>query len=380
MRNKIKVGITTWVGDESLNYGSMLQATAMQRLIRDCGCEPVTMIKHLHYIGAKKGRTHLFSFLSLYKYGMNYIKTKWLFRLFMHKNMKVSKMIFDNKKIIDYAKKNLDILLCGSDAIWMEGWLSIFPHFLWDFDELKGYPKVAYAPSVPTGKLAYPHIKQALDGFVSISGRETIMKELLSPYTDKKISIVLDPTLVVEEDFWNSKCRKSLIDEPYIVGYFLSYASIHRLSIEKIKKRYNVSRIVYINTNFVDITVDDNLTDYKGEDYKKAVGPAEFLSLIKNSVAVCTDSYHGVALSIVFKRNFYVFDKPLLQEYKNNYRLPDLFKRLGIDERWVETNRRIDEMEDINWDVVNSKLQEERKQSVAFLQSAIKESIRKEVS
>ena len=379
MKNKIKVGITTWVGNLSLNYGSILQAAAMQKLIQDCGCNPITIdFYHYHSMPKPKGKKRIILFFKqLYRYGINYLTTKRSFQRFMHKYMNVSRSISDNKKLVNFAKKNLHILLCGSDAIWVKEWLFAQPHFLWDYEELKEFPKIAYAPSVPAGELFYPNMRQALGGFVAISGRETIMKDLLLPYTDQEVSIVLDPTLAVEKDFWNDKCLKPLIQEPYIIGYFLSYASLHRLSIEKIKQRYHVNKIVYINTNFVDIYVDGNLTDYKGEDYKKTVGPREFLSLIKDSVAVCTDSYHGVALSIVFKRDFYVFDRPMIQEYRENYRLPDLFLRLGIEDRWVETNRCIDEMKNIDWDTVDNRLQEERKRSIAFLRNAIKKSIEK---
>lgn len=368
MKNKINVGITTWVGDMSLNYGSMLQASAMQKLISDCGCSPITINKFLY---------RQLPFWELYRYGLRYVKTKYSFYRFMHKNMKITKLFCDNKTLINYAKKNLQILLCGSDAIWMQQWLPLYPHLLWDFQELDAFPKIAYGPSIPAGQLVYPHLEQALKSFVSISGRETVMKELLLPYTEQEVSIVLDPTLAVDEEFWNKKCLKPLIKEPYILGYFLSYAPLHRISIQKIKQRYHVNKIVYINTNFVDVGVDSTLTDYRDEDYKKTVGPNEFLTLIKNAVAVCTDSYHGVALSIAFKREFYVFDRPMIQDYRENCRLPDLFLRLGIGDRYVESNQRIDEMAEIDWSVVEDKLREERKQSLAFLRNAIQKAIEK---
>lgn len=375
MKNKIKVGIATWVGDMSLNYGSMLQASAMQKLIKDCGCSPIT-INNLNRL-LPKSLYHPLHFLGLYRYGLRYVKTRYSFYRFMHKNVKVTKLFCNNKALANYAKKNLQILLCGSDAIWMGHWLSLHLHFLWDFQELKEFPKIAYAPSVPAGQLAYPHMKQALESFVSISGRETIMKELLLPYTEQNVSIVLDPTLAVDEEFWNKKCLKPLIKEPYILGYFLSYAPLHRISIQKIKQRYHVNKIVYINTNFVDVRVDGTLTNYKDEDYKKTVGPNEFLTLIKNATAVCTDSYHGVALSIAFRREFYVFDRPMIQDYRENCRLPDLFSRLGIDDRYVESNQRIDEMGEIDWSVVENKLREERKYSLDFLHNAIQKAIEK---
>lgn len=131
MKNKINVGITTWVGDMSLNYGSMLQASAMQKLISDCGCSPITINKFLY---------RQLPFWELYRYGLRYVKTKYSFYRFMHKNMKITKLFCDNKTLINYAKKifrfsSVEVMLsgCSNGYLYIHIFYGIFrnwTHFL----------------------------------------------------------------------------------------------------------------------------------------------------------------------------------------------------------------------------------------------------------
>src|SRR5690606_29444570 len=47
---------------------------------------------------------------------------------------------------------------------------------------------------------------------------------------------------------------------------------------------------------------------YKGVDiFVKSAGIEEFISLLKYSDKVITDSFHGVAMSIIFEKSFYSF-------------------------------------------------------------------------
>ena len=41
----------------------------------------------------------------------------------------------------------------------------------------------------------------------------------------------------------------------------------------------------------------------------KNAGPEEFVSLIRFSAAVCTDSFHAFALSLIFDKDFFLMDR-----------------------------------------------------------------------
>ena len=162
-----------------------------------------------------------------------------------------------------------------------------------------------------------------------------------------------------------------MIKERYICCYILSKIEYHWISIEKIKKKYNADRIVFINTDNIDGKVGWQ-SGYRMNDYKKNVGPAEFISLIKNAVAVCTDSFHGVCFSIIFRKEFYVFERVKQFALENEYRFNDLFRRLGIGNRIMANNRDIDLAEEIDWKLVEDRLKGERENSICYLKNAIK--------
>lgn len=362
------VAISTWVGDLSLNYGSALQTTAMQKLLCDCGCEPITIRNHFSSSWKKDLMRGWFD-----RDDTRYIKTKRLFDRWFRKNVKLSKACYSDEDVIRYVMQNkVDILLCGSDALWKKLWIR--PLFLWDYEELSDKPAIAYAVSIQKGDFEYGNAENSLKKFVAISGRERIVAEKVEPYTNKKVDTVLDPTLAVEESFWEEKVASRLIEEEYVCCYFLSKMEYNRIAVDKIKKKYGVNRVVYINTDCID-KEKGCYSDYRGEDYKKVVGLEEFLSLIKYAKAVCTDSGHGVCFSIVFRRDFFVLAR---REFTTNedYRLTDWFLRLGIENRIVAKNSDIDSMTPILYESVEKKLIEERKHSISFLKNAIENAVK----
>lgn len=363
------VAVSTWVGDITLNYGSALQTTAMQKLLRDCGVKPITI---RHHFSSSKFRDLMRGFTD--REDFRWLKTKRKFAKWFRKNTNLSKVCYNDEDVVRCVSGRCQILLCGSDAIWKDLWIR--PLFLWDYEKLSDLPAIAYGASIQTRDFTYPDVEKCLKKFVAISGRESIVAEKVEPYTELKVDTVLDPTLAVEESFWEERATKRLIEEDYVVCYFLSKMEYNRISVEKIKKKYDAKRVVYINTNCIDRAMGC-YSDYRGEDYKKAVGIEEFLSLIKYAKAVCTASGHGVCFSVVFRRDFFVFARKEDFDIENDYRLMDWFRRLGTGNRIVLKNSQIDSFESVDWENVEKKLFAERKHSQSFLENAIETAKRK---
>lgn len=368
-----KVAIATWVGDTQLNYGSALQTTGMQKLLRDCGCTPVTIRNHF---SSSRKRDRMGGFFDRSApLHIPYMKTKRLFtRWYRKNNVTLSKPCYSDKDVIRYVtEEKFDVLLCGSDAVWKKLWIR--PLFLWDYKELSEKPVIAYAASISQGNFEYGTAETVFKNYVAISGRESGVAEQVKPYTNLNVDTVLDPTLSVPESFWEEKAAPRLIAEEYVCCYFISKMEYHRISVEKIKQKYGVNKVVYINTDFVD-KANGCYSDYRGEDYKGVVGPKEFLSLIKYAKAVCTDSGHGVCMSIVFRRDFFVFARREFST-KQDYRITDWCSRLGIDNRIVTYNPDIDTMTPIPYESVEKMLFKEREHSVKFLKDAIDAAVKK---
>lgn len=345
----ITIGIATWTGDIGLNFGSALQTMAMQELVKRCKCKPITFNPGFLHAG---GRKRLID--KILMRGEKYIKTLNTFHKWYRKNVILSKRYFNEEALIRFVSRKCQILLCGSDNIWSDEFIR--PIFLWDYEELS-LPVIAYGPSMP-GRKTYDK-ERALKKFVAISGREKEVAEALGAYTDKEIIRVLDPTLAVEEAFWEERAGKSLIEGEYVLCYFFSEEEFHYISIEKIREKYNVDKVVYINSDHLAENVKkEKKTDYRGCDYKEPVGPGEFLSLIRHAKVVCTDSYHGSIFSVVFRKDFYVFSRSKVYGARD-CRFSNFFECLGLDNRFVIYNRDIDSMPVIDWENVKKRLDAE---------------------
>jgi hypothetical protein len=301
--------------------------------------------------------------------GIRWLTTFMRFLCFLKKNrIKLGGHIgvfqTENEAVL-HAKDNYDILCCGSDAIWRHSHIRRF--FFWDYPtELGTIPHFAYAPSIQSRELNY-NPTDAFKSFVGISTRETKGKDILSAFTDKTVKVVLDPVLTVDESKWHAVAAKRIINESYIVCYFIDNPDRNFISVEDLQKKYGVSRVVFINTDVVDKGYRSVYTSYHGYAVNKVIGPAEFLSLIKYADAVCTDSFHGTCFSIAFRKDFYVFTRGG-RDFTHNadYRLQDIMDRLDIGSRIVKDNRQMSEMHEIDYGIVEKALISERKDQMSI--------------
>lgn len=83
-----------------------------------------------------------------------------------------------------------------------------------------------------------------------------------------------------------------------------------------------------------------------------------------------TDSFHGVALSIVFNVPFIALLKPNKQGM--NARIVDLLSFVGLSERVVESHVPLWLLtQDIDWKQVNDRVRDMRETGAAFLEEAL---------
>jgi len=99
---------------------------------------------------------------------------------------------------------------------------------------------------------------------------------------------------------------------------------------------------------------------------------AEWLALIKNARYVLTDSFHGAVFSIIFQKQFLAV---MHEGFNGNARIPSLLAGLGIDHSRIVTSMDALTMDsfsrDIDYDVVNARLEEKRRLSMVFLRKAL---------
>ena len=182
-----------------------------------------------------------------------------------------------------------DIFIAGSDQIWNPAWTedAYFLNFVPDHNG-----KIAYAASIGTNSVSQAyleHVTPLLNRFDFISVREESAKEILQPYVDKPIKVVLDPTLLLTRDEWDKIAVQPAIPQPYIFVDLLGEKREHRRLIKRYAQTLGLKIAFIPHVHFRFNPADCFFADYNLYD----VGPREFVGLIKNAEMVITDSFHG---------------------------------------------------------------------------------------
>ena len=177
-----------------------------------------------------------------------------------------------------------------------------------------------------------------IENLDELSVREQISADILKKYVKKKIEVKEDPTLRLSREEWDQAAAKRMVKEKYIFCYLLDNLSPHQMILRELKRRYQAEKIVYIPTNI--FSEEKNMRRY--EAYEEA-GPAEFLSLIKYAEAVCTDSFHGTALSVLYEVPFYNISRSReeTRDIGGDERIDNLLEKRGIKKRWVRNVREV---------------------------------------
>ena len=155
-----------------------------------------------------------------------------------------------------------------------------------------------------------------------ISVREKRAKEIVKELTCRDVPVVIDPSLMLDVKDWDSISKKpSFVKDnnfsDYLVSYFLGIKSKEQEKVEsEIAKKYKLKNI--------------NLQEVSYEQYY-TLDPAEFIWLIKNASFICTDSFHGTLLSIMYQKKFWSFNREEIG-YENDNRLSTILGKLDLED------------------------------------------------
>ena len=366
--DNMKVGIITL--HNVYNFGAVLQATALLKTIQSKGidCE---LINYDSKQMQQDRKMFDFSF-SLDSFARNirtllsykrYNRRNNKFNLFMEENYVLSERCETLEELKEKGKTfSYDCIITGSDQTFClhlrENVESMKPYFL-DFANLK---KMSYASSF--GEKLHLNTKEEecwiaekLQEYSNLSVRETSSAEYVNKLIGIMPKVVLDPTLLLKKNDWRkfeqeTKYEKSeyiffytVLSDKWVVEEVEELAKMTGLKVIALhlKNRYE------LNTKFIRI-----------ED----VGPAEFLSLLKNAKYVVTTSFHATAFAINYQKNF-----SSLIVGKGN-RIISLLSLLKLTDRIIrgESDEIYAQYEaSIDYEKVEPLLEKERASSLDFL-------------
>ncbi|WP_295098271.1 polysaccharide pyruvyl transferase family protein [uncultured Fibrobacter sp.] len=265
-----------------------------------------------------------------------------------------------------------DIVFVGSDQVW--GPLSLYAGFYNLLFVDKSVPQFSYASSF--GKsFILNHQKKGVAKFLNkmdaIGVREIQGKEIVDELSEKKATVVADPTLLLTREEWENAIKKSSakIDCPYILCYMLGPRLDNRLAVKKLGEQLNMKIVVFRHMDWYE-PADDNFGDipiYEADCL-------DFISLLKNAAYVVTDSFHCSVFSILFHKQFVTFYrlKPT-NRLSSHSRIDSLMKIFGLEKRIVkEDDGVLDQIkQDVDWEKVEQFLGSYRAKSLDFFQNCL---------
>lgn len=360
-----KVGIVTV--HAAHNYGSCLQAYALQKKIEElnCDCDIINLrlpIQREIYkvitkrISLKYILKNMYTLLFIYK--SRCLKHKKFEDFILHK-MRLSEEA-NSIEVFSKIANKYDCVITGSDQIWNLGIEEFTDAYL-----LQGVrnKKISYA--VSCGENIESNFTQKQKEYIKaidfISVRDSVTAQLVKTVTNKDVDIVLDPTMLFDGNFYQDLYgEERLIKEKYIYLYTLGNS----------KELLEVSKRLSKKTGLPIYISNVSGTHYMfGLKKQIAAGPEEFLNHIKYAEYVITSSFHGTVFSILFNKQFWVF------KAESDARKRELLHLTGLSDRTIDIQNCEEKFKSIILDnqykIVHNMIFAEREKSVDFLNKAL---------
>ena len=352
-----------------LNYGGILQAYALQRVLQDMGHDAV-------YI---EWCPYNFHFASLKIYLWRFLlKLKWLGRRrivvfsdvdYYRIYKKINKFAKNNITILPLSylrEQDVDALIVGSDQIWRPVYIENIADAYLGFAKEWDVRRIAYAASFGVADWSEYSEEQTqvcrelIKKFDAVSVREDSGVDLCRNYLGVDAQHVLDPTMLVDIKHYIrhiNSCKKRY-PECMCLAYILDEADDKLAVLNSVAKcqGYNIRQWKNIDI--------PNIKNPTVEEWLKGFHDAEF---------VFTDSFHGCVFSIIFNKPFIAFGN----EGRGMARFDSLLKMFGLEELLITSSDQFTpELVDrailrFSDNSIQQRLNELRRESYEFLKSAL---------
>lgn len=391
----MKIGIITELSLATSNYGNHLQSYALN-----------------HYLNTRYENVDAETIIEQkkeYKYVSHrwrvYWALKWcrdvLREMFSKKSQSEEEWIQRRKESFqkfanEYIKINVqdgtwkeinvtdyDAYIVGSDVVWSQQYGRVDRIKFLDFPGTRG-KRISYAASFENNEIPEAN-KVAIGTYLkrmnNISVREKRSLSLIEGLGIRNAIQTCDPVFLLNAEEWekieipptemddlNEEDRESLKSGNYIFAYLFEWSGENSARIEEYRRRHNkkLVSIPYLYGR------SDNSECHGDIDIVKC-GPREWVWLINHCDSFITDSFHGIAFSVIFEKSCTVMQR---QQLGKNDRLADILDTLGIEGSGSDTiceltlgGSKISGKQ--NFDKNNLKLDILREQSIEYIEYSL---------
>ena len=267
-----------------------------------------------------------------------------------------------------------ELVIAGSDQIWNTG----AP----DFSEAYLLPrcssrKIAYGVSFGSflADSRISEYKEVIQAFDVVSAREESARKYLESMISREVDRVIDPTLLLKpKDYEGMIQNTPLVSGDYIFFYSISCPSEVLQVAKKMADQMGI-KIITVFASFHSV-----ICRKYGIEIRFDAGPSEFLNLIRNAKLVLTNSFHGTAFSIIYRRPFFHICKTIDGELQRDERINDIIDALELQECNIGINSIPKSLPDIDWEKVAQKKEEMKRHAFEYLNRALRRPKEKKVS
>lgn len=331
----MKIGILTYHRAE--NYGALLQAYATKTYLGSLGHE-VSFVDywpqyHIDYFKLFSWRrflagsiqTKLAMLTGITVWGIPRYCRKRQLQRFMQQHLGLSPK--PQYTHVGDKTERYDAVIYGSDQIWRKQHLGGVEFDDWYFgsDNVQSGRKIAYAASMgkqETTEKDDDYVKRMMQNFSHIAVRETSLQDYLYQL-DVPSAVVADPVFLLTKEQWLQLAQPTGKRKDYILFYNLLNTSESTRFAKALSKQTGLP--------VIEVTKRLSLL-HIGGNYVRTASVEQFLGLLSGARYVVSNSFHGVAFSLIFGKQFWAAGMG-----EKAGRVTSLLASVGIGQRYVET-------------------------------------------
>ena len=374
------------------NYGGLLQAYALQQILKGMGHDVVTdrlgVVRKLPlWNRALRFLYHAVQFCILKNY--RYYPYRYLFVSF-DKESKAKRSISinterfvnthidtidlltrSNESVID-AVRQFDAIVVGSDQVW-RATMSDIPTYFLSFTKAINVKRIAYAASFGTddlneySKMDMKIASESIKLFDAVSVREKSGVHLCRDYFKMDAVHVLDPTMLLSKDDYLKLIEEE--DKPcsenILLTYVLDRTQEKNDIIQRVGEALHLTSCENGAVKYFSNVVESNVSE--------CIYPSvsRWVAGFRDAQFVVTDSFHGTVFSIIFNKPFVA----ILNSKRGSSRFISLLSVLGLENRLISTTNDLleEHLKPIDYTEVNKILNDWRYLSISFMERHLKE-------
>jgi len=339
----MKIGIITLPFNS--NYGGILQAYAVQSVLKKMGHEVLTLNRMSKPMPLKIkiisfGKRFILKYLLLKKIVVRTWANKKEKNIisqhtqkFINKYISLTHQINSENQLKTLLKYNFDAYVVGSDQVWRPRYSpKITNHFLSFLPDNNTSKKIAFAPSFGVDHWEFSK-KQTTDctklirKFHAVSIRELSGIELCKKYLNTNAVHVIDPTMLIDKSEYIKLVEKDNLpnNSNKLLTYILDRNKDLDFFVQNAEQKLGLKSFSTMPKNFFKNVGKNNLKD--------CVFPpvSAWIKGFIDADFVITDSFHGTVFSILFNKPFIAVGN----SKRGMSRFTSLLNIFNLEERFI---------------------------------------------